>query len=226
MKTFFNFTSAQWSVAISLLVVMMVFSLFYNLYENNAPSKLNLQQFEAEIEAFEREQQFLEDSMCKVYHQRRQASLASNYDSKDTSKRSKIPMYQIVKVNLNLCDTNDIMVVPQFGGKRAKKIVEYREQLGGYHDLKQLSEIYILRDLKLEFLEKYFTLGETDVKKINVNTADYKTMISHPYFDAYLTKTILNYRKKNGQIHNISEFEQITHAYKELIDKIEPYLQF
>ena len=59
---------------------------------------------------------------------------------------------------------------------------------------------YVLQGIPMDLLEKYFVLHANEVRKININTATYAEMVRHPYFDAYLTKTILNYRSKNGDI--------------------------
>ena len=136
------------------------------------------------------------------------------------------PMYEIVKINLNHCDSTDITVVPMFGSKRAARLVEYRDKLGGFHSLSQLREVFVLQDIPMDLLEKYFVVHPADIRKININTATYKEMVNHPYFDAYLTKTILNYRSRNGDITSFEELQQITHAYPELMEKLRWYVVF
>ena len=118
------------------------------------------------------------------------------------------------------------MKIPLFGSKRAIKLVEYREKLGGFHSLEQIQEVYILQSITLEHLEKYFTVNKRNIRKIAINSVGYEELIAHPYFDAYLTKSILYYRQKHGYIRNIEEFRQATNVYQELLDKIEPYLSF
>jgi DNA uptake protein ComE-like DNA-binding protein len=141
-------------------------------------------------------------------------------------KQPQKPQYDIIKVELNRADTSDIMRIPGFGSKRAQKIVEYRDKLGGYYNLAQLKEIYILQNIKLEYVEKYFTTDRKLIRKININQCDYKTLVSHPYFDSYLTKTILNYRQQNGPIRNMAHLREITHIYAELEEKIQWYVEF
>ena len=141
-------------------------------------------------------------------------------------KQPQKPQYAIAKVELNRADTSDIMRIPGFGSKRAQKIVEYRDKLGGFYDIAQLKEIYILQNINLEYVEKYFTADRRQIRKINLNQCDYKTLISHPYFDSYLTKTILNYRQKNGPIRDMAHLREITHIYTELEEKLVWYVEF
>ena len=131
-----------------------------------------------------------------------------------------------MKIDLNRCDTSDIMRVPTFGSKRAQKLVEYRERLGGFYSLAQVREVFVLQDMDVSHLEKYFYVNAGDVRKININTATYKEMVAHPYFDAYLTKTILHYREQHGAIHSLEELQQVTHAYPELMEKLRHYVVF
>lgn len=166
----------------------------------------------------------------KSYWKRENHYLSSFSDSDSTAKKfnekKKTPAYKIVKVELNSCDTNDITRVPRFGIKRAQKIVEYRDRLGGFHSLEQLQEIYIIRDVEVSFMTNYFEIDSKKIRKLDINRATYKELMAHPYFDAYLAKGVLSYREKKGKIKNIDEFKRCTNAYEELLKKIEPYLLF
>jgi DNA uptake protein ComE-like DNA-binding protein len=75
-------------------------------------------------------------------------------------------------------------------------------------------------------LKTYLYINKQKIRKLNVNTATYQELVSHPYIDAYLTKLILRHREKNGPIRDLNELQQITHAYPELIEKLRPYLVF
>ena len=172
------------------------------------------------------------DTRLQGYTDRSDWERINHYDknkafSDDSLKKQpQKPQYAIVKVELNHADTSDIMRIPGFGSKRSQKIVEYRDKLGGFYSLAQLQEIYILQNINLEYVEKYFTADRRLIRKININQCDYKTLVSHPYFDSYLTKTILNYRQKNGPIRDMAQLRDITHIYAELEEKLQWYIEF
>jgi DNA uptake protein ComE-like DNA-binding protein len=86
--------------------------------------------------------------------------------------------------------------------------------------------VYVLQNIEVEFLKKYFTLDVSLIRKININTASYKELVAHPYFDSYLSKLIINYREKNGNITSMDEVQKATNAYQELIEKIKHYIEF
>lgn len=224
MKTKFNFTNGEWAASLVLAGFILFSYLFYFLCDGEKNPEPDMAQYAAVFEEFNLRQNHIRDSLAKV----RQASYVNRYLSDDTvpRKKTKQPMYEIVKIDLNRCDSTDITVVPMFGSKRAARLVEYRDKLGGFHSLAQLQEVFVLQDIPMDLLEKYFVVHPGDVRKININKATYKEMIAHPYFDAYLTKTILNYRSRNGDITSFEELQRITHAFPELMEKLRWYVVF
>ena len=244
MFSFFNFSRGEWAAAVFMALVIIFSFLFYYLYDRRPKVPFDTSLYQQEIELFLQEQQQLTDSaeLAKQqrqtwYEERNQRKGYANTNRttwstfpddstkwKNTS-RPKERGYEIIKIDINSCDTSDIVVIPLFGSKRAAKLVEYREQLGGFHSFKQLSEVYVLQSITVEHIAKYFVITPHKIKKIRINYATYKELIAHPYFDAYLTKMIIHHREK-GAIHNLEEFVEITHVYPELLKKMEPYLSF
>ncbi|MBQ3740262.1 MAG: helix-hairpin-helix domain-containing protein [Bacteroidales bacterium] len=224
MKTKFNFTGGEWIASLILAGFILFCYLFYFLYDGRTKPSTDMAQYAAVFEAFNQRQDRIRDSLAMV----RRNSYPNHLGMGDTvpRKAAKQPMYEIVKIDLNRCDSTDITVVPMFGIKRAARLVEYRDKLGGFHSLSQLREVFVLQDIPMDLLEKYFVVHPADIRKININTATYKEMVNHPYFDAYLTKTILNYRTKNGNITSFEELQRITHAYPELMERLRWYVVF
>lgn len=228
MKWNMNFTRGEWVAALALLALMLAGYLFYALYDRPRPVA-EMGRYAAVFEEFNRQQALLRDSV-EAARARRGHDYSRPRSVRDTNPKNgrsvKKPMYDIVRLDLNRCDTGDIVVVPLFGSKRAARLVEYRDKLGGFYSLAQVREVYVLQDMDISHMEKYFYVNSGDVRKININTATYKEMVSHPYFDAYLTKTILHYREQHGAIHSLEELQQVTHAYPELMEKLRHYVVF
>lgn len=228
MKWNMNFTRGEWVAALALLALMLAGYLFYALYDRPRPVA-EMGRYAAVFEEFNRQQALLRDSVEAARAQRGH-DYSRPWSVRDTNPKNgrsvKKPMYDIVRLDLNRCDTGDIVVVPLFGSKRAARLVEYRDKLGGFYSLAQVREVYVLQDMDISHMEKYFYVNSGDVRKININTATYKEMVSHPYFDAYLTKTILHYREQHGAIHSLEELQQVTHAYPELMEKLRHYVVF
>ncbi len=227
MKTKFHFTRGEWAAALFLLTVMTASNIFYFLHDIKPKPSGDVHIYEEEFQRFAQEQQRLADSLDAVrqhsYNSRPLRGTDTLPPFKSTPKK---PMYDIVKLDLNSCDSNELVTVPQFGTKRAARLVEYRERLGGFHSFSQLQEIYVMQNIDTTKLKTYLYIDKQKIRRVNVNTATYNELVSHPYFDAYLTKLILNHREKKGPIHDLNELQQITHAYPELIEKLRPYVSF
>jgi len=237
MYSFFNFTRGEWVASLFLLFAATSLLLFNRFYQYHTKNYFDIEQFEQQVALFVEAEQKYNDSLAEAreawqkrrQYPQREYTRYSGYQPLDSGQMQKWSIsekYAIVKINLNSCDTTDVMKIPLFGSKRAAKLIEYREKLGGFHSLEQVKEVYILQTITLEHLEKYFTVNKRNIQKIAINSTRYEELIAHPYFDAYLTKSILYYRQKHGYIRNIEEFRQATNVYQELLDKIEPYLSF
>ena len=232
-----NFTRAERTAAIILLLIIIMQLLFSVFYEARSSKHVDFTEFKELVTQFEARQLFLEDSVenaRKEYYANRYQQNRTAYYTYDSSrnknapfeKQERKPQYTIVKLELNECDTSEIVVVPQFGSKRAQKLVEYREKLGGFYAFEQVKEVYILQNIEVDFLKKYFTLDLSLIRKININSATYKELAAHPYIDAYLSKLIINYREKNGKFTTVEEIQKATNAYQELIEKLQHYIEF
>lgn len=211
--------------AMTLLALTLASYLFYYLYDGHRKPPYDPSEYAAAFTKFELEQQRMSDSAAAARGGKYFAS--RHYEGRDTQPRKGKPrLYDIVKIDVNSCDSIELTAVPGFGIKRAARLVEYREKLGGFHSLSQLREVYVLQNMDEEIWFTYLTVNPNKIRKIDINTATYQELIRHPYFDAYLTKTILNYRQKNGSITSLEQLQRITHAYPELIEKLKPYLVF
>ncbi len=210
MKNVFNLTSAERSAIIVISILIFFLSIFQFLKGIPFKNQKSSPEFLALVSGFSN------DSFPK----KRIDSL--NHYSKNTRKVE----YAIVKIDLNHCDTSDIKSIPMFGSARAKKVIEYRDQLGGFHSVQQLKEIYILQELESDFLNQYFFVQNNDYQKIKINSISYADLKNHPYFDAYLAKQVIKYREKTGPISSLEELQKATNAYASLIEKMRPYISF
>ena len=227
MKTKFHFTRGEWAAALFLLTVMTAGNIYYFLCDIHPKPSCDVHQYEARFQRFAAEQKRLDDSMAAARQRTYGNRPRIRSDTLPPSRpQQRQPMYDIVKLDLNSCDTDALVTVPQFGSKRAAKLVEYREKLGGFHSFSQLQEVYVMQSIDTAKLKTYLYIDRRKVKRLNVNTATYQELVSHPYIDAYLAKLILKHREKNGPIHDLDELQRITHAYPELIGKLRPYLVF
>lgn len=131
------------------------------------------------------------------------------------------PALTIVRVNH--CDTADLMALPGIGAKTARRIVNYRNKLGGFLNFNQLKETFGVDTNTLNELSPYLTIDPAEVKKININTATITQLTAHPYCKNYQAKALVNYRLAHGhlQLKDLPQLKVITSVE---LQKLLPYL--
>ena len=128
------------------------------------------------------------------------------------------------KLELNEADSIDLLKVPWIGESVASQIITYRTKLGGFIHIDQLKEVFLIDDERFTKIEPYLYVNAASITKINVNEATISMLVSHPYIDYYLAKTIVNQRNKTGKYASLSEMKKVLFIYDELYQKITPYL--
>ncbi|MBK9511531.1 MAG: helix-hairpin-helix domain-containing protein [Cytophagaceae bacterium] len=126
------------------------------------------------------------------------------------------------KFDINSADTTQLMQVRGIGKVFANRIIKYRDLLGGFNNLSQISETYGIAPEAVDELKKMAFIN-SGVKKISINKVD---KIRHPYLNYNQGKVILEYRKQHGDFKNINDLRSIKILDENTLNKIEPYLTF
>lgn len=127
-------------------------------------------------------------------------------------------------VELNSADTTELKTLKGIGSAYAKRIVKYRELLGGYYNKSQLMEVYGMKEELYNSIVQYITIDTTKIIKININTATFKELNKNPYIKYEGTKNIVNFRDKNGRFKSINFILTNNLLPKDKYDKLKPYL--
>jgi len=138
----------------------------------------------------------------------------ANYTSKNS----------IEKIDINLANTNAFIALPGIGGKLAKRIISFREKLGGFYSIEQIGETYLLPDSTFQKIKPYLVLNSKVAKKININSANVEEMKSHPYIRYYVANAIFQYRQQHGNFQSVEEIRKIMTVTDEIYNKAAPYL--
>ncbi len=126
--------------------------------------------------------------------------------------------------DLNTATSEELQKVRGIGEVLSKRILKYRELLGGYQDITQLNEVYGLKPEVISEISKHCSII-TPHNQISLNKTDsIKVLASHPYIDYGLAKIIINYREVHGDFGDISELKNIKVLDDSLYHKIAPYL--
>jgi len=129
-----------------------------------------------------------------------------------------------IMVNINTASETDLQKLKGIGAAYSKRIIAYREKLGGYISVDQVREVYGMTDELYNGISANLEVNGEPVRKININTADFKTLISHPYIDKKITNAILNYREFAKKIKSTDELVKEKAISRSEYDKISKYI--
>jgi DNA uptake protein ComE-like DNA-binding protein len=112
------------------------------------------------------------------------------------------------------------------GSYRARQIVRYREQLGGFARVEQVMEANGMQQLDYDSVKQYFSLDSVVVKQMNVNTIGVKRLSTHPYLRFEQAKAIYELRRRKIHLDSIQQLQELDCLSHETLEKIAPYLNF
>lgn len=131
-----------------------------------------------------------------------------------------------IVVELNSADPVELKRLNGIGSVRARRIVAYRNLLGGFVDKEQLCEVYGISDSLYQELLPHLELNTDSIQKIAINTATFKQLVHHPYLDKEQVRAILNHRQKGNTFESSTDLADIALLDEKTIEKIKPYLQY
>lgn len=143
-----------------------------------------------------------------------------------TDALPKWPEKKDTILNLRTADTTELKMIRGIGSYRAKQIVRYREQLGGFVSVEQLLEVKGMEDLASDSILQHFVLDSVAVQQINVNRAGVQRLAQHPYLRFEQAKALYELRRKKIRLHSIQDLEAIECIDAKTLEKIAPYLNF
>ena len=139
------------------------------------------------------------------------------YNSKP-SKKSKFI------VNINLADSLQWRKLRGVGAKRSMHILNYKNALGGFVGISQVNEVFSINDSLFKSFERFLSIKDSSLVKININTCSVNQLKNHPYINWNLANSIVNFRKQHGGFKLLEDLKKIHILDNKLYYKIVPYL--
>ena len=129
------------------------------------------------------------------------------------------------KIAINKASIEAWEELPGIGPYFAKNIVRQREKLGGFYDVNQVAEAYRLPDSTFQKIKPFLEVDASNIRKFNPQTADFKTINSHPYITYEQTKYIMK-AQKGIRLMAKEDFLTVKIFTKEELDRVAPYFLF
>lgn len=127
--------------------------------------------------------------------------------------------------DLNRADSSQLVRIRGIGPVFARRIVRYRELLGGFYAREQLLEVYGLLPGQFAQLSRCTYLDTARLRKMDLNRLDERALATHPYLDRYQAGALVAYREVVGAFKHPSEIPANGLLPDSVFRKIEPYLE-
>lgn len=126
-------------------------------------------------------------------------------------------------IELNSADSTALVSIRGIGPYYASKILRYREQLSGFHTTRQLKEIKF-QYLNIDSLLPHFSVNPALIRKKELDTMSFKSVLHHPYLVYEDVQLIFNAKRKFGKIdYSTLESQKVLPLFK--LKKIKPYFK-
>ncbi len=127
-------------------------------------------------------------------------------------------------IDINKADTGVLIALPGIGSKLAQRIINFRDKLGGFYTVQQVTETFGLPDSTFQKIKTRLAVNGRTVKQININTATLDELKVHPYIRYAIANAIVQYRSQHGNFTSVAVIKNIMLITDDLFNKLEPYL--
>ena len=123
---------------------------------------------------------------------------------------SRINVSEITTVDINKATLKDFTAIEGVDEYISERIIKYRSKLQGFSFKEQLFEVWGLDELMANKILSTFSIkNKPIIKKVNINTASFKEVLSNPYIDYELCIQIFDYKDEVAELQSISEIKNI-----------------
>ena len=136
----------------------------------------------------------------------------------------RVSARKVINIDVNKSTQDDWQSLRGIGPAFAARIMKYRENLGGFHNIEQVKEVFGLPDSTYQNIKSSLQLSPI-FKKLHINNLSL-TELRHPYIKFKDAKIIFNYREQHGAFKSVADFKKILGVEPSTIEKLSPYLDF
>jgi DNA uptake protein ComE-like DNA-binding protein len=87
-------------------------------------------------------------------------------------------------------------------------------------------EVYGMDTARAESIYGLIRVDTTQIRKIRLNFDDFRALVRQPYMSYELTKAVVNYRDRKGQIKSFEQLRQLSKDQSESLEKLKYYIDY
>ena len=182
--------------------------------------------YSAEIAAFEAEWKKAadSDSMARVNRFKNYRSRYGAWRHDTGAPRLSAPR-PLLLLDLNAADTFELQQLRGIGPAYARWIVNYRNRLRGFHDTRQVMEVFGIDSARYAEIAPNLKVTRDSIHPMDINKVTFKELLHHPYFPFPVTKNIMIYRQKHKMFKSVDELRNVEGITDSLFRRMVVYLR-
>ena len=130
-----------------------------------------------------------------------------------------------IKIDINNSNIEDWKKLKGIGDITAKRIINFRDKLGGFISVEQIKMAYNVADSVIEKVATQLVVSPIP-NKILINTISADALKVHPYIKTKQAHAIVNYRSNHGYYQRIEDLYKVKSLNQAFIERLQPYLSF
>ena len=130
-----------------------------------------------------------------------------------------------IKIDINNSSVEDWKQLKGIGEITAKRIVNYRDKLGGFLSIDQLKTTYNIADSTIDKVAHQLIVTPI-TQKIAINSISAEALKLHPYIKKKQAYLLVNYRTNHGAYTRLEDLKKVKALKSDFIEQIAPYLSF
>lgn len=130
---------------------------------------------------------------------------------------------EYARISLNHAGQQEWESLPGIGPGYTRRILDFREKLGGFHSPAQLYEVWGLPDSVVQVILP-FIIPDGEVQQLSASHASKEVLMAHPYLNAKQVQLILRFREAHeGQI-SWADIQGLPLFDEEQLQRLAPYI--
>ncbi|MEI6883477.1 MAG: helix-hairpin-helix domain-containing protein [Bacteroidota bacterium] len=226
VKDYLSFNRSELRGIIVLLVILFIVAFANQLLpEDTTNFSADYPNLEKELLGFEAavRKAETEDSLKRL--SRYKGMWPKSEKHTDSGGFTRYPAKPLITVDINRADTLELQRLKGIGPSYARRIVQYRNKLGGFINVRQVLEVWGMDSIHYNLIRQNIIIKEDTVRRIDLNTITFKELLKHPYFPYELTRSLVIYRQKHKVIRSVDELKLVEGVNDSVFGKIRPYVK-
>jgi DNA uptake protein ComE-like DNA-binding protein len=180
---------------------------------------------EASVMTFLQAVKLAEDSANQAMASRRQQLPGYNRTGNLPFPQRAQQEKAMLLIELNSTDTLELQQLRGIGPGFARRIIAFRDRLGGFFHKRQMLEVFGMDTARYNLISDNLTVNPDSIHKIPLNSVSMKELMRHPYFPYPLARKIMEYRYSQKTFKNLEEVKTATGLSDSLFRRMVVYLR-